>query len=169
MSLKESIIAELKHEAESTRKLLERVPSDKFDWKPHEKSMSLKSLATHIANLSRFAGIIASTPYLDFAEGGLIKPEINNTSDLIHELQTGIQTSIEALQSVTDEDLKQNWALKNKGHVIFELPKAVAIRNVGMNHIYHHRGQLSVYLRLLDVKIPGMYGPSNDEMAQVGF
>lgn len=167
MSLAHSLIIELEHEVASTQKILACVPAEKFDWKPHAKSMSLKQLSAHVANLTSWTDIIINSDYLDFAEGKFQQPTINSTQDLLNELQAGAQKSIAALKSVKEEDLIQKeWILKNGDTILLKLTKIGFIRSMALNHLYHHRGQLSVYLRLLDVAIPGMYGPSADEMSK---
>lgn len=163
MSLTQALIAEIEHESASTKKILERVPDEKFDWTPHDKSMSLKKLATHIATLVAMPGFIAGAPYLDFAEGKFRVPEINSTADLVKAVDDATAQTINALKAINDEDLDAKWSMRRGEHVIVEAPKKVAIRTMGLNHLYHHRGQLSVYLRLLNVPVPGMYGPSADE------
>lgn len=165
MSLTQALIAEIVHESASTKKILERVPEDKFDWSPHEKSMSLKKLATHIASLAGMPGYIAGSDYLDFAEGKFRAPEIASTADLVKAVDDATAKTIHALKAIKDEDLNVKWTLRHGEHVIVEAPKGVAIRTMGLNHLYHHRGQLSVYLRLLNVPVPGMYGPSADDRA----
>lgn len=164
MSLVDAIIAEIEQEAHNTRKILALVPTDKFDWKPHEKSMPLKNLAAHIAGLAEWPAVIAKTDYLDLAEGGLSRPEIRSAEDLVREQEKNTQKSVEVLRAAKESDLKGNWVLRSGDHVILDLPKMAVIRSMAMNHIYHHRAQLGVYLRLLDIAIPGMYGPSADEM-----
>lgn len=166
MTLTKALISEIEHEAANTKKMLERVPADKFDWQPHPKSMTLKQLATHIANLSRRTSQIITTKNLDLADSSIKRPEINNTQDLLKELEEGTKQSIDALKSVTDEDLNENWIMRRGDHIIINMTKAAAIRNMGLNHLYHHRAQLGVYLRLLDVPVPGMYGPSSDDRLQ---
>lgn len=166
MSLTNAIISEIEQEAVSTQKMLERVPADKFDWRPSEKSMTLKQLASHIADLSGMTGTIASTKYLDFAERASQKQEINTTEDLLKAARAGTKKSVEALKAIRDEDLNQDWIMRRGEHIIAEMPKAAIIRRMGMNHLYHHRAQLGVYLRLLNVPVPGMYGPSADDKAQ---
>lgn len=163
MSLTQSLIQEIKHESASTRKMLERVPADKFDWRPHEKSMSLKSLATHVADLAGMTGIAASKDYLDFMEDNGAKPQINSTEDLVAHFDALNNNTIEILKELKDEDLNKEWTMRAGDHIIMQAPKKVAIRSMGLNHLYHHRAQLGVYLRLLDIPIPGMYGPSADE------
>lgn len=163
MSQLQALVTEIQQEGENSKKILERIPEDKFDWKPHEKSMRLKSLATHIAQLAGWPGLVVTTEELDFQKGGLNTPEINSTEDLIRYLEAGVQASIEALQNTTVEALNENWILRSGDQVIFEMPKIAVIRGMSMNHLIHHRGQLSVYLRLLDIPVRGMYGPSADE------
>lgn len=163
MSLINSFITEIEQESANSRKILERVPSDKFDWQPHEKSRTLKQLASHIANLSERVGLIVKTDYLDLSNNNLKQPIVNNTEDLVRILNKGTEDSLKALKEAKDGDLDKLWVFRNGEHIIFEMPKAAAIRVTALNHSYHHRGQLGVYLRLLNVPIPGMYGPSADE------
>jgi len=166
MPLTSALIKEIEQEAASTKKMLARVPEDKFDWRPHEKSMTLKQLSRHVAFLSEWAGFITQTSELDFANNNLKRPEVNNTADLLKVHEQGVRSSIDALQATKDEDLEATWTLRNGAHVISEATKAVTIRRMALSHTYHHRAQLGVYLRLLDVPVPGMYGPSADDLAQ---
>lgn len=165
MSLTKALIGEIQHESESTKKMIERVPSEKFDWQPHPKSMKMKNLATHIVGLADWPELIVKSDELDLAGGNLKVPDVNSTEDLVKVLNEKIQKSIEALGETQDEELKKEWVLRAGDHVIAKLPKSVAIRSIALNHLYHHRAQLSVYLRLLDVSVPGMYGPSADDKA----
>ncbi len=165
MTLIQDLVAEIEHEHAGTRKILERIPEDKFEWRPHEKSMTLKSLATHVAMLSRMAGIIATTELLDLADGALKAPEIVSAKELVSLSDKGTEESVMALKTKEDADLRGEWTMRFGDRVIMQLPKAQAIRSMGLNHLYHHRAQLGVYLRLLDVPIPGLYGPSADERA----
>jgi len=163
MALKDALIAEYKTEAARTRKILERVPLDKADWKPHEKSMTLGRIATHIAEVPVWASRILDHDYFDFMESP-IKPRIaNDTSELLSIHDESVAKAIASLEGADDEHLAKVWSLKRGEHVMFNLPRKVILRDFGYNHIYHHRGQLSVYLRLLDIPVPGMYGPSADE------
>jgi len=164
MTLNESLIAEIKQEAMNTRKILERVPAEQFDYKPHEKSMSLKSLSTHIADLFGWTGYVLLTDKLDFQNNDLKRPEINSTQELLDHLDAQTNTSIAALINAEESIYNENWVLCSGDHIILDLPRAAVLRSVCLNHIYHHRGQLSVYLRLLNIPVPGMYGPSADEM-----
>lgn len=163
MSVTEVFANEMEREAINTRKMLECIPTEKFGWKPHEKSMDLLQLATHIAVLAGRVATIVTSKHLDFATHSGRKIEITNTQDLIRLHDEGVRKSIEALRNAGDDMLLEPFTLKNGDHIIFELPKEVALRSNGMNHLYHHRAQLGVYLRLLDVPIPGMYGLSADD------
>jgi uncharacterized damage-inducible protein DinB len=164
MGMNQSFIAELKHEAENTRKILQRVPKEHFDWKPHAKSMSLGRLAAHIAELTGWAAFTIETDGLDFATMDR-KPFVPKaTEELVQLFDENLQKSLEALKTATDEQLMKPWKLSNGPHVILDQPKAVVLRGMCFNHVVHHRAQLGVYLRLLNVAIPGMYGPTADEM-----
>lgn len=165
--LTQSLIKEIERETSGTRRIFKRIPEEKFDWQPHIKSMTLKTLANHIVSLSQWPGIIATTHYLDIAENPLKPKEIKNTEDLLAALEDAVRHSINGLQSVSDEDLRVNWILKRGDLVIISMPREEAIRTAGLNHMYHHRGQLSVYLRLLDIPVPGIYGPSFDDKHQL--
>ena len=164
MALKDSFIAELKHESSMTRKILEKVPFDKKEWKPHEKSMTLGRLATHIAENTRWVADIINIDDFDFVKNFNFKPNIaSSTEELLEIFQTHLDKAIEELSKTTDEDFAKTWTVRRGEQVMFNTPKKVAIRGFALNHMIHHRGQLSVYLRLLDVPVPGMYGPSADE------
>jgi uncharacterized damage-inducible protein DinB len=162
MPTKESLIAEMKHESSMTKKILEKVPMDKKDWKPHEKSMSLGRLATHVAEITHWVSDIVNRDEFDFTKD--YKPNNATTTDeLLQVYQQKLDAAIDDLSKVNEDDLKKQWVVKRGDQVIYDLPKAVALRGWAYNHLYHHRGQLSVYLRLLEVPVPGMYGPSADE------
>lgn len=164
MKQNELIIAELLQEAASTNKMLERVPAEHIEWQPHARSMSLKSLTTHIAELPSWITLTINAHELDFGAMEYKPDYAMNSTELLEKHNKAVAEAQEALNNATDEVLAQPWTLRNGDHVIFTLPKAAVIRSMVMNHMIHHRGQLSVYLRLLDVPIPGMYGPSKDEM-----
>lgn len=161
MSLTKSLIAEFEHESAGTKRILERIPKEKFDWRPHAKSRTLKELASHVAGLSAWPGVILKSDTLDLTT--IKSAEINSTEDLVNELNRNVQHSLDTLKTAKDEDFQGKWTLKSGDHVVLEVPKSVGIRSVALNHMYHHRAQLSVYLRLLDIPVPGMYGPSADE------
>lgn len=164
MSLNQKLIAEFKQEAASTRKMLERVPAEHLGWKPHEKSMTLGRLAGHVAELSAWTAMTINTNELNFATSEYKSPVVNTTEDLLKIHDAATANAVAALESATDEKLAETWTLKNGDHIILEQPKAVVLRGMCYNHTYHHRGQLSVFLRMLDVPVPGMYGPSADDM-----
>ncbi|MEP7232031.1 MAG: DinB family protein [Ginsengibacter sp.] len=158
-----ALLTELKHEASGTRKMIERVPTDHFSWKPHEKSMTLGRLATHIAELSSWVVNILQADEFDLA-GSSFKPEgKENTEAILQVFDARLADAIAALEYATDDKMNALWTLRQGDHIIFQLPCKVALRNMAFNHLYHHRGQLSVYLRLLQVPLPGMYGPTADE------
>lgn len=164
MALNQVLIAELQQEAANTHKMLERVPAEHMNWQPHEKSMSLTRLATHIAELPGWITMTLNTNELDLGTMDY-KPTLAETSDdLVATHNKSVAGAEEALNSATDEQLAAPWTLRKGDHVMFTLPKAAVIRSMVMNHMIHHRGQLSVFLRLLDVPLPGIYGPTRDEM-----
>ncbi len=163
MSLIEPVIAELQHEAATTRKLLERVPEDQFAWKPHEKSMSLGRLAAHIAELYTFTAPISTQDELDFATGSYEPFAPANVAELLEKFDQSVADSIEILKTQPDDRLLAAWRMRSGEQVFFEMPRITVIRSFMLNHIVHHRGQLSVYLRLRDVPLPPMYGPTADE------
>ncbi len=163
MAVKESFLAELRYESGMTKKILERVPFDKKEWKPHEKSMTIGRLATHIAELPHWVNDIVGSDEYDFAGRPYNPRTAMNPEELTAIFQKSLDTAINALENTSDEVLNGSFKLRQGDFVIFELPKKVAIRNMTMNHIVHHRGQLSVYLRLLNIPVPGIYGPSADE------
>lgn len=163
MSICQTLTAELQQEAKTTRRLLERVPEGSFDWKPHEKSMTLGQLAGHVAQLPTLVVPALKDAELDFAVAGWKPFNPQTTAELVEQHDANIDAAVEALHGQPDERLAEKWRLKSGDHVLFELPRAAVVRFVGLNHIVHHRGQLSVYLRLLDVPLPSIYGPSADE------
>ena len=164
MAIKDAFIAELKHESLLTKKMLEKVPLDKKDWKPHEKSMTVGRLATHLAENIHWASDIIHIDDFDFAKDFNFKPHTAaSTQELLQIFQTHLDKANSDLSSMSDEDFDKIWTVRNGEQVNFQAPKKVAIRGWAFSHMIHHRGQLSVYLRLLDITVPGMYGPSADE------
>lgn len=157
------IAAELKQEAVSTRKMLERIPGEQFQWQPHEKSMPLVSLASHIVEMLTWTSVTINDDELDFATSDFTPKEYADASELVADFDRNIFAALDALNSVSDETMMQKWRLRNGEKILFEMPKAAVMRSMVMNHIIHHRGQLAVYLRLLDVSVPSIYGPSADE------
>ena len=163
MALKETFIAEMQHEAANTRKMLERVPVEHFDFKPHEKSMTLKRLASHVAELPEWTGYTLKYPELDFATVKYVPKDIRTKEDLLALHDESVRGAIADLKGSSNAQMKEIWVLRHGAHVILSMPKSDVIRSSVLNHIVHHRAQLGVYLRLLGVPIPGMYGPSADE------
>ena len=163
MAIKDSLIAELKHEAINSRKMLERVPVDKYGWSPHEKSMTIGRLASHIAQLPVWVNRTLAAPQFDFAATPMLPGTYEDTAALVKAFEEMQSNAIAALVNATDEILNEKFTVRRGDLVMFELPRKILIRNIALNHIVHHRGQLSVFLRLLDVPVPGMYGPSADE------
>ena len=161
--LSQSIIPELKQEGAQTKKILEKVPFDQWQWKPHQKSMALGRLASHVAELPKWITMCINTDELDFSKRGYKANVFESREQLLQHLDQNVQEALATLEKATDAQLLENWTLRNGEHVIFTMPKIAVIRSMSMNHMIHHRGQLSVFLRLLDIPIPGMYGPSADE------
>lgn len=156
-------LEELLNEAETTRKMLARVPDDKFDWQPHPKSMTLRRLATHIAELPGWVTMALDTDELDFSNNPYQIDPINDTAGILAFFDRELAKGKASLEKAKDEDLKANWTLRN-GHQVFDVsPKNKVIR-MSLSQTIHHRAQLGVFLRLLEVPIPGSYGPSADEM-----
>jgi uncharacterized damage-inducible protein DinB len=158
-----AILRELDQENATTRRVLERVPSDKLSWKPHPKSMSLGELALHVA---ASPGYIASNWCLkDVVQvgGGSGSPTPSSTAEILATHDESAAKAKEALTQLGDEGMHAMWKAEAAGVTVFEMPKAALVRSIVLNHTYHHRGQLSVYLRLLDVPVPSIYGPSADE------
>ena len=164
MPIKDAFIAELKYESSLTKKMLERVPLDKKDWKPHEKSMTLGRLATHVSEIPHWISDIIHIDDFDFLKDYKFKPRTAaSQEELLEIFQVNLDKAITDLSVLNDEDFAGSWIVRRGEQVMFNTPKKVAIRGWGFSHMIHHRGQLSVYLRLLNVAIPGMYGPSADE------
>jgi uncharacterized damage-inducible protein DinB len=163
----QAILGEMEHEMKTTRRLLERVPSDKLDWQPHSKSMTMRQLSTHIAEMAGWMPSMLTTKELDFgAPENAYKPaQINNSKELVELFDANVKKAREALAGASDQTMMETWTLRNGPDVIFSLPKAGVVRAMILNHLIHHRGQLSVYLRLNDVPVPSIYGPSADEQS----
>jgi uncharacterized damage-inducible protein DinB len=165
MALKDAILPEFDHEMASTRRLLERVPEDRPDWKPHAKSMPLGRLAAHVAEIPGYGLMTLETDELDFASGKYVPARFESRAQLLELFDDRVRRTRAAIAATDDETLRRPWTLRNGGQVIFTAPKVGTLRTFFMNHLIHHRGQLTVYLRLLDVPLPGTYGPSADEAA----
>lgn len=157
------LLGELEHEATTTRKILERIPAEMFDFKPHEKSMTMIRLAAHVAEMVEWVNETCTKDELDFAVSEYKPFEPKTTDELVEYHDKNVATAMEALKNTSDEDMQKPWTLKNGEQTYFSMPKISTIRTFCFNHIWHHRGQLSVYLRLNDIPVPSIYGPSADE------
>lgn len=156
------LIAEFDNEVAVTRKLMERLPDEKFDWKPHEKSMSAGKLGSHLADIPEW--MVSVLKENEFNLSPEYQPfEASNRRELLREFDQRTAEMRAGLASLTPEKLSEEWALTREGEVLFQMPRGAVIRTFGINHLVHHRGQLSVYLRLLDIPVPAIYGPSADE------
>ena len=162
MNRSQEFLRELNREAQTTRKMLSVVPNDKYDWKPHPKSMTIRQLAGHIAELPSWIKMTLNTDELDFAKSGYTSPDINNTQSLLALFEKCLADGQEALAAGNDSALDEPWTLRNGAEIYSTEPKADVIR-MSLSQIIHHRAQLGVFLRLLDVPIPGSYGPSADD------
>ena len=163
MSLGITLAAELQYEALSTRKMLEIVPSEHFEWQPHEKSMTLGKLASHISELPQWTRAALTQEELDFAKNGQ-KPVVFTTSvELVNRFDLLVSDAFELLQNISDTEIMRTWRLRNGEKILAEMPRVGVIRSMVLNHLIHHRGQLSVYLRLQNVPLPSVYGPTADE------
>lgn len=166
MTLTEVLLPEFDHEMANTRKTLERVPEDKFAWKPHEKSTSLGGLATHLANIPSWTANTFNQDELDIAPVGgppFRLEEAKSRAELLEAFDKNVADARAALAAASDEDWQGLWSLLAGGKRIFTLPRTAVMRGFIMSHSIHHRAQLGVYLRLLDVPVPSIYGPSADE------
>jgi uncharacterized damage-inducible protein DinB len=162
MSLSQPLWMELQSESATTRRLLERLPGSALSWKPHEKSMSMGHLAFHLAALLRWLNSILHQDDYDVASTDLKMPEPDNVAGILELFDRSLATAVEALKKQPDERMLAPWRLRNGEQLIFEMPRASAVRSL-LNHLIHHRGQLSVYLRLQNVPLPPIYGPTADE------
>ena len=161
MALVDTLLPEFDHEMTTTRKLLERVPEDKFDWRPHAKSMTLGQLAQHVATIPMWGSVTMNQEEFDVGAAPASVP--GTRAEVLATFDRHAADTRRALTGRTDGELMVPWTLKSHGHTIFSMPRAVVWRSFVMSHLVHHRGQLSVYLRMHDVPLPSMYGPSADE------
>jgi len=162
MAIREGLLAEFDHEMGTTRRLLERVPDDKLSWKPHGKSMSLAGLSTHLANLPHWGGTILNDTSFDLAAAPPNLAEKTSRAEILAAFDETV-TKTRGLLDKTDAELVAPWSLKRGGQEMFTMPRVAAFRTFVLYHTVHHRGQLSVYLRLNDIAVPAIYGPSADE------
>lgn len=163
MNLADAFLMELNHEAAGARKAIERLPEDKFAWKPHEKSMTAGRLAGHIAEIPGWIPTIIGQDVfeLDPSASPSLNPKTHD--ELLKGFDENLKAGVQALKGASNETLMGNWKMKTPEATIIDMPRAQVIRAWGLNHLIHHRGQLTVYLRLLGIAVPSLYGPSADE------
>lgn len=163
MKMSDALLPEFDHEMATTRRVLERVPDDRLGWKPHEKSMSMGRLASHVAELPVLVDAILNQDGFDMAAPRDKPRDLASSREIVELFDSVVGKARTLLAAAEDQTLLQPWSLKNGDHVIFTLPRVGVLRSMVYSHSIHHRGQLSVYLRLNDVPVPSIYGPSADE------
>ncbi len=156
------MLAEFDHEMANTRKTLARIPADQLEFRPHEKSMTAIKLAGHIAEMLGWLPAVIQTPELDMA-GWQAPPPPTNIAEVLAMFDQSLPAARAALAEATDEQMAANWTIRNGETVFLSMPRAAMIRGMVLNHLVHHRAQLSVYLRMVNVPVPALYGPSADE------
>jgi uncharacterized damage-inducible protein DinB len=162
----DTILPEFDHEMASTRKVLERIPDDKLDWRAHPKSNTIGWNANHLAEILGWVEVTLGQPSLDLAPAGgspYRSPKLTTRPQILDLFDRNVAAARKAIAAVRDEELGQMWSLMQGGHPILTMPRAAAVRGFLLNHLIHHRACLCVYLRLNDIPTPGMYGPSGDE------
>ena len=168
MSISASLLPELDQEAAGTRQTLERFPDDKLDWSPHEKSMTMASLATHIANMLGWGTSTLTQNDFDLQPPGAEpyhEEPVKSRAELLDKFDANLAAFRAALAAASDEALMTHWSLLSGGNVLFTMPRIAVLRGMIFNHIIHHRAQLCVYYRMNDIPVPALYGPSADEGA----
>ena len=164
MLLNESLVEELRHEAAGTHKMLQLIPYHKLGWQPHIKSMTLGRLGAHIAEIPGWLVQTIKQEELDFATANFSPQILEKPDAIMQAFHENMEKGLAALSEATDENLTSAWTLRNGDEIFLRMQRIGVVRGMVLNHIVHHRGQLSVYLRLLDIPVPGMYGPSADDM-----
>jgi uncharacterized damage-inducible protein DinB len=159
----QSMLSEFREEAAITKRVLQRVPEQKLAWKPHPKSMSLGQLAMHIATVPGGVSQLAMLEAFDVTQGNFVPPNPKGVEEVLSAFEQSVREAETRLTAMTEEQARENWRLMRKHEEIFSQPRITVLRTIMLNHWYHHRGQLSVYLRLLDVPVPVIYGRSADE------
>ncbi|HEY9285297.1 MAG TPA: DinB family protein [Pyrinomonadaceae bacterium] len=166
MSIAQTLLPEFDHEMQTTRAVLARVPEADADWRPHPKSMTLGQLASHVTNIVRWGGATFELEVLDLASPDAAQfapPKFETTEKLVERFDANVAETRAALSAAADEEMGVVWTLKSGAQTILAMPRAATYRSFMMSHLIHHRGQLSVYLRLRDVPLPPIYGPTADE------
>jgi len=162
-SMMEPMLNEFREEAATTKRALQRVPADKLGWKPHPKSMSLGQLSLHIATIPGGLSRLAQLDGFDVTQGNFDPPQPKNMEEVLAAHEQSVLEAEKCFQCMTEQQAQASWRLTKKDKEIFSKPRIAILRSILLNHWYHHRGQLSVYLRLLDVPVPVIYGRSADE------
>lgn len=160
MELQKCLISELQHEVVLTEKFIQRIPQDKLDWRPHPKSMSIKQLANHLAEIPSWVTATMEMDEMDME--GYKSPDFDNTEGILEVLRNNTAEAEAALKK-PDSEFEKTWKMTNKGKILMEMPKFNVLRMMVLNQLPHHRAQLGVYFRLLDISVPATYGPSADE------
>lgn len=163
MTRLDALLAEFAREAQTTRKHLERLPNEHFDWRPHPKSFTAGQLAAHIVDCIRWTPPIFTANELDMDSGAYQTCRVASTADVLATFDADVAHARAAIARSIDADANELWRLKMRGKVWFEKPREAVFRDMTLSHLVHHRGQLSVYLRVLDIPVPGSYGPTADE------
>ena len=166
MALCDALLPEFDHEMANTRKLLERVPEEKLDWQPHEKSYTMRGLVTHLSNLPRWTMVTIEQDSLDMdpeGGGGFHVEPVASVGAALETFDKNVAAARECIAGASDQTLFGEWELLARGESRFKMPRIAVLRGFVMSHMIHHRGQLTVYLRLNDVPLPGIYGPTADE------
>lgn len=163
MLTREDILQELDREAVTTRRVLERVPEEKLDWRPHEKSLSLGQLAMHIATIPGALAQVSAMETFNVKGRDFPRPSASSTDELLGALDQSLAEAHEIVGSMDDDALAAPWKMVDGDQLLLTIPRASFIRSIMLNHWYHHRGQLTVYLRQTGALVPGVYGPSADE------
>ncbi|WCM40823.1 DinB family protein [Flavobacterium sp. CBA20B-1] len=164
MSIKKAILIELEREKENTKRIISRLKNEQFSYKPHEKSMTLGALANHIVELHNWVDFVLTKDTFDF-HTDYQQPNLSSVEELLQTYEADFLKNKAIIEQMDETIVFENWTLKAGDHVIVSLPKTGALRFLVTNHLVHHRGQLTVYMRLLDIPVPGIYGPSADDKA----
>jgi uncharacterized damage-inducible protein DinB len=166
MSYAETILPEFDQEMAKTRKVLERIPDDKLDWQAHPKSHTIGWNANHVADILNWLVMVLTAPSVDIAPVGgepYQSPKLTSREEILELFDRNISAARKAIADAKDEEIGSPWTLSQAGRTIFTMPRAAVVRSMVLNHLMHHRAHLCVYLRLNDIPVPGMYGPSGDE------
>ena len=166
MSISTAILPEFQHETANTRRTLERIPPPKLDWGPHEKSMTLRGLASHLANIPNWGHLVLEDDHFDLEPPGQESTRVaaaESLEEVFARFDSAVDRASGAISSASDSTWGEGWSLLTGGQTLFTMPRIQVMRSMVLNHLIHHRGQLTVYLRMCEVPVPALYGPSADE------